>query len=283
MLRGTYEPSIDGLRFVAFLLVFTSHAPLIGGSAVAVWFKAYGWIGVDLFFMLSAYLLFRNLIGEHDRKNRIDIANFYARRVLRIFPLMSVYVLAMLLIFGPVTDQWGLRLAGVLLFFDNIVSWFYRLNGAITATAHLWTLSFEFQFYLVLPLVFAAFVRWGKNRFVICLAIVCVAAALARSYLFHVDIGDPVVYVTPILRPESLFAGLLMAIYRPPWHWIWSGVIGIVAAIAAFSVPQAWNDPLAAVIQYPLAALAFVGLLDLALRCPVVRSITHHWPDCGEW
>jgi peptidoglycan/LPS O-acetylase OafA/YrhL len=119
-LRGTYDPSIDGLRFLACLLVFFHHAPRLGDNVFLAWLRVDGWMGVDLFFTLSAYLLFRNLRSEHERTGRIDVPNFFARRLLRIYPLMALYLLGMIVIFGPVSDQWGMRTLGALVFVDNI-------------------------------------------------------------------------------------------------------------------------------------------------------------------
>jgi peptidoglycan/LPS O-acetylase OafA/YrhL len=271
--QGTYNAALDGLRFFAAMLVFFHHAPKLGSYHIMGWVKSFGWVGVDLFFTLSAYLLFSNLIREHKPMGRIDVGRFYLRRILRVYPLMALYVLAMLLTFGPRLGDWELRLAGVLLFFDNIIGWSRNYNGSIVATAHLWTLSFEFQLYLFLPLIFALFLRIGIGKFAAILAAVCLISAGARIYLFQADIGHPVVYVTPFLRPESIIAGMLMAAYQPRWHYSVSAGIGIMAAIAAFSMPVPWRDPLAAIIHYPLMAVAFAALLDVVTRCKVAHDI----------
>lgn len=271
-LQGTYDPAIDGLRFLAFMMVFVHHAPPMAVIPGAEWLKIYGWIGVDLFFTLSSYLLFSNLTREKESSGFVNVRRFYARRILRIFPLLLVYVLSMLILFGPTSPDWPLRLAGTVLFFDNILSWFYGYNGAVIATAHLWTLSFEFQFYILLPLIVFAHTAVGKWRFLAAGLLLCLVSTLARLALYLSDVGHPVVYVTPFLRPESIFAGIALATCRPSWACTWSALVAVVALAAALSLPVAWKDPVAAIVQYPLVAIGFAGLLDLALRANWLRA-----------
>src|SRR4249920_3183642 len=81
-----YRPYLDGLRGVAVLLVFAFHAARAGLPG--------GFIGVDIFFVLSGYLITRILIIQHETKGRIDLPGFYARRIRRLMPAVIVVVLA---------------------------------------------------------------------------------------------------------------------------------------------------------------------------------------------
>lgn len=266
---GTYTRSIDGLRFFAFLLVLIHHSPKYGPSDILVTARTYGWAGVDLFFVISAYLLFKNLHQEHIRNGFIDTARYIKRRFLRIYPLLFVYTISMLLIFGPVLSNWPLRLAGDLLFFDNINSWFLGLNSSIRATAHLWTLSYEFQVYIVLPFILSFFLFVGRRSFIIYLILLSIAAGFLRSYLFNIGVEHPVIYVTPFLRPEAIFAGMVLAVYRPTFHWAFSLAVAVVAIWGVISLPVPTKDYIGTVYQYPLIAIAAAASLDVALRCPI--------------
>lgn len=269
---GNHNPALDGLRFFAFMMVFFHHAPRLGGPFNS--FSYYGWAGVDLFFVLSAYLLFRNFLIEFGKKGSIDISRFYLRRVLRIYPLLLVYVVAMFLIFGPHPHHpdWQLRGAGLLLFADNIIAWWRGYTGSIFAVGHLWTLSFEFQFYLFLPLVFFAYRKMGLQRFALMLLSICIIATVARGILFANGVQHPRIYVTPILRPEAVFMGLFVAVYRPQWHYRISLIIAVAAGTVAFSLPIFYASALSNIVQFPMLAISFGAVLDVVNRSNAVKT-----------
>src|SRR4051812_10443932 len=81
-----YWPQLDGLRFLAALLVFFAHAPVLPGHIFRTLNK-FGWCGVDLFLVLSAFLIARLLRAEYERSEFVDVRRFYVRRMLRIWPL----------------------------------------------------------------------------------------------------------------------------------------------------------------------------------------------------
>ena len=93
--RRFYVPQLDGLRFLAFLLVFVHHgphwdavfAPHSTGNRIFSFLESYGWCGVDLFLVLSAYLITSLLLIEYQQEHDISLRGFYLRRILRIWPL----------------------------------------------------------------------------------------------------------------------------------------------------------------------------------------------------
>src|SRR5688572_6649596 len=91
-LMKRYLPGLDVLRLAAFLLIFFHHAHF-PDPAVSFVARKIGWIGVDIFFCLSAFLLGRLLLEEKEANGRIDIAAYFVRRILRIWPLYFIYVL----------------------------------------------------------------------------------------------------------------------------------------------------------------------------------------------
>jgi peptidoglycan/LPS O-acetylase OafA/YrhL len=142
--KPSYHKELDGLRGLAVLLVILSHAQLLH----------FGWMGVQLFFILSGYLITRILLYERQKpislKNKFS--NFWGRRVLRIFPLYYLYLL-LLLIVCLVFDK-SPNFIKQLPFLITYTYNFSILNPAWKADlpiTHLWSLSVEEQFYLLYP------------------------------------------------------------------------------------------------------------------------------------
>jgi len=134
----TYNPALDGLRAIAVLMVVAFHCRLPGASG--------GFYGVDVFFVLSGYLITRLLAGELDASGRIDLRCFYWNRFLRLMPTLAL-VVAVILGLGLVTPGKALVAAAYL---TDIVAPFDRDFGILS---HTWSLSVEEHFYLIWPLV----------------------------------------------------------------------------------------------------------------------------------
>ncbi|MFZ1814779.1 MAG: acyltransferase family protein, partial [Rhizobiaceae bacterium] len=94
-----YLPELDVVRLIAFFAVFLHHLPG-HASLYATTARAYGWAGVDLFFVLSSYLFFSMLDREYALTGSINVRNFFIRRVMRIYPLMIAFPIMMLVIYG---------------------------------------------------------------------------------------------------------------------------------------------------------------------------------------
>src|SRR5262249_21757790 len=262
----------DGLRFVAFLLVFIHHLPPPQGSPFAV-FARVGWFGVEIFFVLSAFLLFQLFQREHEKRGSIDVPTFYLRRVLRLYPLMVVFPLLMIAIFG--LGKGGIaRLYGQLFFVDNALTAIRGPGTNIPHTGHLWTLSYEFQIYLVLPLAFIMRVSMSLRAFCILLAALWLTCLGARLAFVLAQAHHPYIWVTPFLRPESTLIGIAIAVGAldrvPIWVVVAAGVFAAAALIhdPAVDVINAWTLAI-----YPVAALIAAALLILALRVPLVVRV----------
>src|ERR1700761_493240 len=156
----TYRPDIDGLRAIAGILVVLGHA-----------FPQYvpgGFIGVDIFFVISGYLItgiIQNDIGD----GHFSIVQFYERRVRRIFPalivvLLATFVAGWMLLLPSEFVALGKEIVAGAGFSANLL--FYSEVGYFDAAArskpllHLWSLGIEEQFYLVWPLLLVALARW---------------------------------------------------------------------------------------------------------------------------
>src|SRR3989344_8628341 len=93
-----YLPSLDGLRFLAFLLVFLHHTtfyinPALAQNFLLIFFNKHGWIGVDIFFVLTGFLITLLMLDERDKNGHFSIKNFLIRRALRIWPLYYLSIL----------------------------------------------------------------------------------------------------------------------------------------------------------------------------------------------
>src|SRR6218665_4172177 len=149
-----FRPDIQGLRAVAVGVVLLYHAkfPFMPG----------GFVGVDVFFVISGFLITGLLMREALAHGRIDLAGFYARRIRRILPaatLVLVATLAMTILILPQIrwQQIGIEAGGAALY---VVNWIFAantdyLNAEVAASPiqHFWTLSVEEQFYIVWPLL----------------------------------------------------------------------------------------------------------------------------------
>src|SRR5690606_23014311 len=158
--RAEYLKHVDGLRAVAVILVILFHFNVYGFSA--------GYIGVDIFFVISGFVISRLLVNELARTQKIDLREFYKRRIRRIFPALiftfSLTTLGALLLFAPENlVQYGGSLAAAALSVSNILFWYesgyFDTASHLTPLLHTWSLSVEEQFYLAWPLLLLLFSR----------------------------------------------------------------------------------------------------------------------------
>ena len=266
-------PALDGVRGIAILLVMIFHFSMYGHglmpSALVIDRLYYrlasaGWIGVDLFFVLSGFLITGIL---HDaRQGPHYFRNFYARRTLRIFPLYYGVLLLFLVVL-----PWLLPEHGAWQGLDRDAAWYwtYLFNVRVAyqgwpdvpALGHFWSLAVEEQFYLVWPCIVLGLSSAHLRLF--CLA--CVGAALTLR-LGLVGTGHGVAaFVLMPARMDALAAGgyLAMAVRAP-------GGIDRMARVAV---------PAAAGLGVALAAL-FAWRRGLAVQDPVVATVGHTLLAC---
>ncbi len=203
-----YRPDIDGLRAFAVAAVVLFHVfPEVFPG---------GFIGVDVFFVISGYLISRIIMRDAEQ-GQFTLCHFYARRIRRIFPSLLT-VLTIALVFGwfaLLPEEYkalGKHVAGGAGFIDNFLLWFeagyFDVESRAKPLLHLWSLGIEEQFYAVLPvgLWFCAKKRCG---FSLPLAIVCLLSFTAALYLRGTN--TTAAFYSPVSRFWELFAGCVLA------------------------------------------------------------------------
>ena len=225
-LRSGFMPELNGLRAIAIILVFLNHTIhwVPGGYFPVTFLHAYlgqGWVGVDLFFVLSGFLITGILLDTKDAKNYFRA--FYARRILRIFPLYYVVLTAVILIGIKLhnddvsavlplpEDRW--------LYYCYLTNWLglWKAHWGpdyANYLAHFWSLAVEEQFYLVWPLLVWLLPRQAIIWTASSLAVF--AAIFRLGWLLHSGPQIAIALAT-ITRMDSLFVGAICAVlFREP-------------------------------------------------------------------
>ena len=168
--RSSKIPSLDGVRAISFLIVFAAHSGLD-------WIVP-GRLGVNIFFLLSGYLITTLMIRERERTGWISLKLFYARRALRIFPPMYSIAGATLLYLWLSHQMAGITAGGLcsqLFYYQNY--WYH--GGLIPGLGPLWSLAVEEHFYLFFPPLMLLFLdRWRMNYSQIAKALVWICVAI---------------------------------------------------------------------------------------------------------
>ena len=187
-------PSLDGWRALSIILVLISHSDQTSGYPSAVepalrWLPN-GEFGVEVFFVISGFLITYLLLNEHQVQSRISLKNFYMRRVIRIFPAYFTFLTAILIItlLAPLALHWGQWLR--LLTFTSNFTWLAVPGYNPWPVAHTWTLAIEEQFYLLWPITIVLLSKSGMSakRLMLACAVPILFAPIARV-LSHLDYG----------------------------------------------------------------------------------------------
>ena len=219
------QPGLDLLRALAIIVVVIYHAALFGFKLPGR-VDRFGWIGVDLFFVLSGYLIGGQLLAPLARDQRMNLGRFFARRALRIMPAYFV-VLAIYFLLPSWREysEMSQPLWKFLLSIQNIA-----LHGG-TAFSHAWSLAVEDQFYLALPFLLLFLYRRPSSAIIIPCLLVVGGIAL-RTFLAAQN---------PSIDGGVSFRGFQAWIYYPTWTRLDPLVFGVaLAAIEKFR-PQWWR------------------------------------------
>ncbi len=273
------QPGLDLLRALAIIVVVVYHAALFGFKLPGR-VDRFGWIGVDLFFVLSGYLIGGQLLASLARDRRIYLSRFFARRALRIMPAyLVVLAIYFLLPSWREYSEMSQPLWKFLLSVQNIA-----LHGG-TAFSHAWSLAVEDQFYLALPFLLLFLYRRPRAAIILpCLIVL--GGILLRTFLAaqnpSADGGgvsfrgfQAWIYYPTWTRVDPLVFGVALAAiekFRPTWWqrlincapWLWLPALGLI--VYALYLGETENlTVVACVWQFPLIAIGMAALLVCAV------------------
>jgi peptidoglycan/LPS O-acetylase OafA/YrhL len=269
-----YYPQLDSLRFLAFTLVLINHAPFAASIPAWVTVSSYGWVGVDLFLCLSSFLFAKLLFVEFQRKGAINIKYFYLRRALRIWPLYFFFI-TFLLILTIYTLGWSnmagangtlSRFLGLFTFTDNIFSMILGFNLSVMSAAHLWTISYEEQFYLVIPWALRFFYKQKTSLSLAIIGGLALLGMLIRGIFIFNQVSHPAIWVFPLTHFDSILGGLALGLGLfdpvlkkiPSWPLL---ITGLIAVWLVTLLPNVNFIQWKLMLTYPLVGIGFTLIL----------------------
>ena len=296
----TFRADVEGLRAVAIAIVVLAHARL--------GFAAGGYVGVDVFFVISGFLITQLLVGELDRSGRVSVARFYARRVKRLMPqaltVIAAVVVAAWLLLSPLEADAVAH--------DVVAAGAYAMNWHLSAAAvdyfhsgeaarpldHLWSLAVEEQFYAVWPWLLLG-LAWVSRR-ALPLAVAVIAAASFAYAVASVHAAPEAAYYSAFGRAWELGLGALLAVLpaqgrgaaakRPPSPIptivAWLGLAAIAFSVIFFGAATPFPGPAALVPTLGAAAVIAAGAPLRLLTLRPMRWLGRvsyawyvwHWP-----
>lgn len=215
-----YRTDLTGLRTIAVLLVVLFHADIPGLEA--------GFIGVDVFFVLSGFLITSSLLAQVEANGRIDLKEFWAARARRLLPAaslaISVTVVFSMLILSPfvwrdrLIDAWAASSYWANFRFGSADQSYFGASTGESPFLHFWSLSIEEQTYLALPLLMTLVVmrsgREGRSSIVRLLWVMLVGSLAISALTTQLD-RTPMTYFNTTTRVWEIAAGALLAAYLP--------------------------------------------------------------------
>jgi peptidoglycan/LPS O-acetylase OafA/YrhL len=267
--RLPYIPALDGIRALAVVAVLLYHQNIN-------WLPG-GFLGVEVFFVLSGYLITSLLLAEVQATGRVDLKAFWLRRARRLLPalyLLLAVSLTYALIFLP--DEVNRLRGDALAAAVYITNWwaifdhksYFELVGRPSLYQHLWSLAVEEQFYLIWPPLFAlAVAHWKRWRVLLAVLGGAAISTILMASLFHTGVDPSRVYYGTDTRAAELLIGAALAfVWQPGMPRSWGG--RIPARIHGWIEDGRWAN----------IALEALGLLTLVVVLDVFYRVGEYSP-----
>jgi peptidoglycan/LPS O-acetylase OafA/YrhL len=262
--QHSYVPELDGLRGVAILMVVGFHAGLPG-------FKNGGYLGVDVFFVLSGYLITSILLRERNEKGVINLLGFYFRRTLRLAPALIGLCLALVVAMPLVNNSSQVRI-DLLSALGYVANWTRAFDlGTPMYLGHVWSLAIEEQFYLFWPLLFVAILLWFRQRDAIKIVLLLAAASWSwRALLFIQGTSVNRLYNGTDTRLDALFIGCALALalsirgvrsYYPTNRVNFAAVVAIPAFVVLYTLFK-YDSPFMYLAGFGIVSLSAAALIS---------------------
>lgn len=250
--RLGYLSCLDGLRGFAVLVVIAFHAnvPFLQG----------GLIGVDIFFVLSGFLITALLIQEWEQYGKINFKNFYIRRALRLLPALVALLFIYVIVASLFPDNPRNHILAAFIALVNLTNWARAFDWEIPSfLGHTWSLSIEGQFYLLWPPILMILLRYMQSRFLITIIVFSSALFLGLYRVYMLATGASVsrLYNGLDTRADSLLLGC---------------VVGI--AIASNLIPK--DNRILGVIKYA-SIVSWLGLLVMIVVARLESHIMYYY------
>jgi peptidoglycan/LPS O-acetylase OafA/YrhL len=265
-------PALDGLRGLAILLV-VPHNVSMGTQGIARVFTfaaGAGWIGVQLFFVLSGFLITRNLLESHGASNYYRA--FFGRRLLRIFPLYFLFLFVALVVLpaaGVGAVQYLHDRSHQIWLWTFLINWTTPFGLNVVGFGQFWSLAIEEQFYAIWPLVVAT---WSARLLRLCLALAA-GALVVRCLFLLLGLPEDTAYTFTVARMDAVALGAAVAVaahgaaraswFNRPDSLVWSA-IGLLLLGAAITRGYPARAVSTLTIGQSLSAVAFALMVMAA-------------------
>lgn len=270
MSSAGYRSDIDGLRAVAVLSVVAYHA-------FPAWMRG-GFIGVDIFFVVSGFLITKVIFEDLDR-GMFSFSEFYARRVRRIFPslilvLLSTLVIGWFTLVASEYKQLGKHIAAGAGFVSNLIQWseagYFDSSAQTKLLIHLWSLGIEEQFYIVWPIVLWLAWRYKYNPLTLTVLAACVSYTLNLKGIRQDSVST---FYSPQTRFWELLSGSILA-----WFTVYKkDAIRInTVKIDDWVLRAIYKEPIEATGKTLLNGIAFLGSVLLVYGILIIDKDTNY-------
>lgn len=277
--------ALDGLRAVAIAAVLLFHHGF-------GWAKG-GYLGVDLFFVLSGYLIAGKLLTEHSNHGRISLRNFWLGRFRRLLPALLAVLAAAAVYATVIAERQAQRAIRLDIFaaLAYVANWrfilvdvgYFASNTAPSPVRHLWSLSVEEQFYLLFPLLMVALAKskwWSQDRLIVPIGFLIAASTALTAWLASTGASTTRLYEGTDTRLATILVGAGAAVIQRRWEkppaWLPSAYGAALAVLLALALvargDNQWMYPTGQLVFAIASAVVILGAANLTSSAGVLKA-----------